>query len=426
MTAGPPYNTERCAVGTALFAPDFPVVSPDGENVYVAARGPGALVDIGANGVLSFSRDRRTGALTQIGCITDDGTDGRDGTDGTCTDGTALGEADTIAASPDGRHVYVAAGAGSIAIFARAARGRLTQTGCVIEFAPTSSCADGFAMPRPVAITVSPDGRFVYATSRVSHAISVFARDGASGALTETSCVSDNGADGACADGIGMVNPTAIAISPDGLSAYVTLAKGQNGLVAFSRDPLSGALSQTACFMSGAPPGRPCRATPGLYDANGVTVSPDGRNVYVTSIDSDAIVTFRRDASGTLNPVDCIADQFGFGERCRHGRNLSYAAAIAVTEDGRQAVVIAAGSNVISVYDRRASDGRLRFSTCIGWHAAEPGCRRGRGLFGAKGLALSPRGDNAYVAADTGSAVSSFRLAPRARTTTRSPRPSTP
>jgi DNA-binding beta-propeller fold protein YncE len=410
ITAGRPYNSERCAVGTALFAPDFPVVSPDGANLYVAARGPGALVSIGANGVLSFARDRRTGALSQLGCITDDGTDGREGTDGLCTDGSALGEADAIAASPDGRHVYAASGAGGIAVFARGVAGRLTQTGCVREFAPGSPCTDGYAMPRPVSITVSPDGRFVYATSRGSHAILVFARNAASGALTETGCVSDNGGDGACTDGIGMVNPTAIAISPDGRSLYATLAKEQNGLAVFARDPQGGALTQTGCFMSGAPPERPCRATPGLYDANGVAVSPDGRNVYVTSIDSHAVTTFRRDATGTLTPLDCIADQFGFGERCRRGRNLSFAAAVEITADGTQAVVIAAGSNVISVFDRRATDGRLRFAACIGWHAPEPGCRRGRGLFGAKGLALSPRGDNAYVAADTGSAVSSFRI----------------
>jgi DNA-binding beta-propeller fold protein YncE len=412
-TPGPPYSRERCATGTAIFAPDSPAVSPDGANVYVAARNPDSLVSIGASGVLSFRRDRGTGALRELGCITDDGTDGREGTDGACADGSALESANAIAVSPDGRHVYSTSDDGGIAILARGMEGRLTQAGCVKNYAPGSPCADAFAMPRPVAITVSPDGRFVYATSRVSHAVVVFARDAGSGALAETSCVSDNGADGACTDGYGLVNPTAIAISPDGRNAYVTLAKQQNGLAVFARDTQTGALTQTACFISvEAPPhGAPCQATPGLFDANGVAVSPDGRNVYVTSIDSDAVVTFRRDpASGTLAPLDCIADQYGIGERCRRGRNLSYAAAVAVTADGTGVVVIAAGSNVISLFARRSSDGRLRLAECIGWHAGEPGCRRGRGLFGAKGLALSPAGDNAYVAADTGSAVSAFRL----------------
>ena len=83
---------------------------------------------------------------------------------------------------------------------------------------------------------------------------------------------------------------------------------------------------------------------------------------------------------------------------------------MAVAADGRSVIVIAAGSNVISRFARRASDGRLTLADCIGWHPGEPGCRRGRGLFGAKGLALSPDGSNAYVAADTGSAISSFSL----------------
>ena len=410
VTPGPPYSRERCATATAVFAPDSAVVSPDGRNVYIAARDPDSLVDIGASGVLTFTRERPTGALRQLGCITDDGTDGREGTDGACADGNALTSANAITASPDGRHIYTTSDAGGIAILARGPGGALTQAGCVKDFAPASVCTDAFAMPRPVAIVVSPDGRHVYATSRGSHAVVIFARDATTGSLTQTSCVSDGGADGACAEGDGLVNPTAIAISPDGRSAYVTLAKQQNGLAVFARDPQTGALTQTACFMSGVPQGRRCKRTPGLYDANGVAVSPDGRNVYVTSIDSDAVVTFTRDSTGALTLLDCIADQYGFDEDCRRGRNLSYAAAVSVSPDGRSVVVIAAGANVISRFQRRARDGRLTLGECIGWEAAEPGCQRGRGLFGAKGLALSPDGRNAYVAADTGSAVSAFQI----------------
>jgi DNA-binding beta-propeller fold protein YncE len=275
MTPGPPYNREHCGVGTAIFAPDSVAVSPDGANVYVAARGPDELVSIGASGVLTFARNPPSGALRELGCVTDDGTDGREGTDGACADGSALESANAIAVSPDGRHVYTTSDEGGIAIFARGAGGRLGQVGCVKNFAPASACTDAFAMPRPVSITVSPDGRFVYATSRESNAVLVFARDGLSGTLAETSCVSNNGSDGACVDGVGMVNPTAIAISPDGHNAYVTLAKQQNGLAVFARDAQTGELRQTACFMSGVSAGRPCRNTPGLYDANGVAVSPE-------------------------------------------------------------------------------------------------------------------------------------------------------
>ena len=196
ITPGRPYSNERCATAPAVFAPDSAVVSPDGRNVYVAARDPDSLVDIGASGVLSFARGRG-GALTSLACITDDGTDGREGTDGACTDGNALTSANAIAASPDGRHVYATSDAGGIAILARSRDGKLAQAGCVKDFAPASVCTDAFAMPRPVALVVSPDGRHVYATSRGSHAVLVFARDAATGGLTQTGCVSDSGGDGA-------------------------------------------------------------------------------------------------------------------------------------------------------------------------------------------------------------------------------------
>jgi len=412
---GPAFGDRSCGRGSALFGPDSVVVTSDGRGVYAVARDPDHLLDIGSSALLEFDRDPATGALRQRGCISDDGGDGREGTDGICVDGDALQSANDIAASPDGRSLYVTSDLGAVAIFQRdPATGTVQQAGCLKDWAPDSRCAPVDGMERPVSVAVSPEGTHVYVTSRGTQSVVTFVRDSQTGLLRQVSCVADTGLNGICSDARALVSPTAIAISPDGRSAYVTTAKEQNGLAVFARDPATGALTQTGCFISGVRRPLGCTATPGLLDASSVAVSPDGRNVYVTAIDSDAIASFRRDPdTGGLSPMGCIASSEGLdARRCARGRKLSFAADIAVTPDGRAVVVVAAGDDAIAVYARAAGSGRLTRRSCLDWRRPRGPCGRARGLFGPKGLALSPRADNVYVTADTGNAVAAFRLRP--------------
>jgi DNA-binding beta-propeller fold protein YncE len=410
---GPAFGDRSCGRGSALFGPDSVVVTSDGRGVYAVARDPDHLLDVGSSALLAFDRDPATGALRQRGCVSDDAGDGREGTDGVCLDGDALQSANDIAASPDGRSLYITSDLGALAIFERdPAAGTIREAGCLKDWAPDSRCDDVDAMERPVSVAVSPDGANVYVTSRGSQSIVAFGRDPRSGLLRQLSCVSDTGLDGRCSDARALVNPTAIAISPDGRNAYVTTAKEQNGLAVFARDLTTGALTQTGCFISGVRRSLGCTATPGLLDASSVAVSPDGLNVYVTAIDSDAITTFRRDPeTGALTALGCIAGSDGLDtRRCRHGRKLSYAADVAVTPDGRAVVLVAAGDDAIAVYARNRQTGRLSRRTCLEYQREGGPCGRARGIFGPKGLALSPRADNVYVTADTGNAVAAFRL----------------
>src|SRR5215212_8418201 len=96
-----------CGGGHGLLQAEGVAVSPDQANVYVAAAGTPRA---GSNAVVSFARDAGTGALTELGCVSDDGGDGRIGSDGLCADGDALGGANDIAVSPDGADVYVSSG----------------------------------------------------------------------------------------------------------------------------------------------------------------------------------------------------------------------------------------------------------------------------------------------------------------------------
>src|SRR5439155_11245378 len=67
---------------------------------------------------------------------------------------------------------------------------------------------------------VSGDGRFVYATSFRGDAITAFARDATTGALTELGCLAQGGK-GGCAAGRGLDGAYDLALSRDGRHVYV-------------------------------------------------------------------------------------------------------------------------------------------------------------------------------------------------------------
>jgi 6-phosphogluconolactonase (cycloisomerase 2 family) len=156
-------------------------VSAEGDHVYVAS--------MGSDAVAIFSRDPGTGALEQVagtaGCLSETGTSG------TCLDGTALDRARSVSISPDGSSVYVAGEmSDAIAVFSRdATTGTLTQLGgtdgCVSDTGTGGACADGTALDAARAVSVSPDGKTVYAASFGSSAVSLFARDPTTGALAQ-------------------------------------------------------------------------------------------------------------------------------------------------------------------------------------------------------------------------------------------------
>jgi hypothetical protein len=171
--------------------------------------------------------------------------------------------------------------------------GLLTQRGCVLQDAPPrGSCASGKGLFGPTALALSADGRTLFAASYDSNAIAVFARNTATGALRWIGChseVYEDERDG-CGHGAPLTSPTGIAVSRDGSRLYVTV---ESGLTVLDRDRTTGALSIGGCLTYAAyydeEITKRCQLASGLAGASGVALSPDGRNVYVTSWDSDAV-----------------------------------------------------------------------------------------------------------------------------------------
>jgi DNA-binding beta-propeller fold protein YncE len=214
-------------------------VSPDANSVYVAATG-----NFGA--VARFNRNTTSGALTQPagapGCVSEIGT-------GPCADGHGLVDANGVVVSPDAKSVYVTSrgGQGAVARFNRdATTGEITQpagfAGCISqgEGFGGESCVDGHGLDGAHSVAISPDSKTLYIASSDNNAVARINRVTTTGAIFQPAgaagCVSTMGGLG-CALGEALLDASDVAVSPDGMSVYVT-SQSDNGAVAhFIRSP---------------------------------------------------------------------------------------------------------------------------------------------------------------------------------------------
>lgn len=222
-------------------------VSHDGKSVYVAGYNDNALA--------VFDRDTATGALT-FSTFLQNGVGGVEG----------IGGAYSVAVSPDGKSVYVAGyDDNALAVF-----DRNTDTGVLAFQTFFQDDVEGDNLFNPCDVAVSPDGRHVYLLSYFDEAIVVYERNARNGYLARSSVNESS------ISVEGLDSPSALAISPDGTTVYIT-SEIMSGLGVFGRDVLDGSLSYIDALYNAD------EDVEGLGGSRGVAVSPCGRNVYIAT-----------------------------------------------------------------------------------------------------------------------------------------------
>jgi poly(3-hydroxybutyrate) depolymerase/6-phosphogluconolactonase (cycloisomerase 2 family) len=295
-----------------LFGPSAAAASPDGANVYVT----GTLGDA----LAVFGRDALSGRLTFL----ETHRNGVNGVDG-------LGSAWGLAVSPDGAHVYV----GSYSTSVITAFSRDPRTG---RLSFVQAQRDGLPGPDAglLGVAISPDGAHVYVGGfGRGNDVAVFARDASSGRLTPIAVVST-----------GLAPTYALAVSPDGAHLYTAGTAG--AVTAFQRDPATGRLTRLASWSNGTD------GVQGLDGADGIAVSADGANVYVTAYYDHAVAIFARDAStGSLRFVQVVRS----GVEGVLG--LKGAAGLVVSANGTHLWAAGLADKSIMLLSRDPSTGRL-------------------------------------------------------------------
>lgn len=302
--------------------------------------------------------------------------------DGAGVDG--LKGARGIAVSGDGTSVYAAGDEDdAVAIFQRdPASGQLRFVGREKNDVATVSGLD-----RARGITLSPDSAHVYVTGSRDDAVAVFRRNPATGRLTFVERERDG-----FADVDGLDGPEGVAMSPDGLHLYVAAAEG-SAVVVFTRDPTTGGLRFVEAQKDNE------GLVTGLAGAQGVATSPDGISVYVAAPSDKAVVVFQRDAA---------TGKLTFVERQHDGTagvdGLDGARAVTVSPDGRHVYVAGKLDKALAAFARDPGTGRLTF--VARYQDTIDGVD---GLDGVEAVAMGPGGTLVYAVASDDNALAVFR-----------------
>ena len=401
---------------TGLTAAQSVSVSPDGKNVYVVGTYDDALV--------TFSRNEVDGTLTFVE-MHKDGLSGVDGLDAPYM----------VVTSPDGSHVYVSATDDhSISIFSRdGTTGALTYVDKVTNGVNMVS-----GLQTVLGITISADGRNIYAAGHAEGRIAVFSRDLISGALTFVESLADSSA------GVdGLLGVFSVFVSPDGNHVYTTAAY-ENAVGVFSRNTSDGSLTYLQKYEDGSTGGSflafPMHVTgsaegdyiyavgsnenalnvfqrnastgaltlletklegnAGVTDMNfpvAIAVSPTSDFVYAAGYGSGSALVFDKNVSGNLTFVESQLNGLGGID------GLSEPHSVVVSPDGKNLYVAANDDDALSIFTRNESTGELDYVGVV-----EDGVDGVDGLYRASGVMVSPDGKHVYTTGTNDDAVSVF------------------
>ena len=316
--------------------------------------------------VCAFSRDAQTGGLTRIDAITDAG----------LFDGVTA-----VRLSPDNRFAITAAfrSKASVLLSRDAKTGRLKMVDAVEQGKQTPAQLE-FA----VDAAWSPDSAFAYVIAPNGAAVNVFhisakpALEFVEAELGQDRC---------------FWGARGIALSPDGKFVYVA-SEYAGTLTVLNRDAQTGKLDVHQILRDGN------GKAEGLSGAFSLSVSPDGRFVYLSSgrfRGNDAISIFEKQKDGRLALVDEMFNYTDKLERFVGGNE------IIISQDGKYAYAVGSRSDSLVAFDRDPQTGKLKQTQYLvdGNNGVGPMVLPG-------GLTVSPDGRFVYVASEGSSAITIF------------------
>lgn len=391
-------------ISDALGAITHTAISPDGFHAYVTA--------FEDNGIAVYQRDTATGRLSFAEALFDNGLDGS----GQAL--TGLNQPRRTAISPDGQFVYVACAGNdnAINVFQRdPGSGSLTLVEVIRDGGTdqTGNTVDGLEGVR--ALTISGDGRQLFAAGTYEQSVAVFSRDANSGRLTFVEALKDAYPDSEGQTVDGLRNAMDLVLSLDDNYLYVTspgdnsfFSRQDNALAVFKRNSATNHLTFVQVLKDGGtdPDNQP---VDGLNYSPGIAISPDGAHIYIASKLDDAVAVFRRDTqTGMLRFVQVIKDnQLDAAGKTVTGLNA--AGGVAVSVDGRYVYVLSDSEDDLLVFSRNSTTGQLSLVQSFQDGGTDAANNKVDGLGGAAKLVSSPDGRYVYVTGSSSGKVAVFR-----------------
>lgn len=273
------YDANATGFAAALLdGPLHAVVSPDGDNVYVASEND--------NAIAVFARNSASGALTFV----ENQEQGVVGSPDSAGPNAGLTGVRRLLISADGESLYAAgAGSNAVAVFDRnTTTGALAFLEAEVTGVDDATDAGGTvqAMSQPSGLALSANGEHLYVASRGGNAVQVFDRDADSGSADHGRLSYRT----AYVDGLlgidDLVGAFAVVVSDDGRHVYVS-AESENAVVLFDRSN-DGTLEARRVWKHDA------GTLPGLTGPQGLAMTPDGLDVFVAGLADDSVTVFER------------------------------------------------------------------------------------------------------------------------------------
>ncbi len=357
---------------TSLDSVNTVALSPDGTYLYVAAAGT-------SNAITVFSRDSASGKLTFVQSVTN-----------STMGGTGLTNVTNIAIAPDGKHLYATSrGDNAVVVFTRnASTGQLSLVEIQKDGAGGVNYLGGAS-----AVAISPDNVRVYVTAATDNALTVFARNTDTGALTLLSSQVE-GQNGVT----GLSGAVGLTINSTGNFIYVAAA-GSQAISAFIRAPAVGELGFLKVYKEGVD------SVAGLKGVYNVVLSPNGAQLYGAGSDSAAISVFNVASSGELTYVTHYKNGQVVGSTTISG--LSGVRDLIVLPNASMLYATAVNDNSIVVFQRDSSNGLLTFQQKLANNSSNGGVTV-TSLSGVTAIDVSPDSQHLYTGALFSDAVSVF------------------
>jgi 6-phosphogluconolactonase (cycloisomerase 2 family) len=355
-----------------LYEIECVTVSPDGKHLYT-----GGIFGIGV-----FSRDATTGKLTFV--ETQEPDEG---------ELAGLNDVESLTVSPDGKHLYAAGdNKDAVLVFSRnATTGKLT----FVEVQEDDvGGVDGLWWVE--CVKVSPDGKYLYAAGSWDDGLAVFSRNATTGKLTFVYMAEYDIISASVYLGYQLIG-VAITLSPDGKHLYAALSADaetllDDALAVFSRNATTGELALVEVHTDDI------GGAYGLLGPESLAVSPDGKHLYAARYDT--FVVFSRNATtGKLTFVEVHTDDVGGVD------GLDGVKSLAVSPDGKHLYAAGEYDDAVALFSRNATTGKLTF---VEVHTDDVGGVDG--LDGVKSLAVSSDGKHLYAAGEYDDAVALFTV----------------
>ena len=242
----------------------------------------------------------------------------------------------------------------------------------------------------PANIAFSPNEDFLYVSVTANDSITWYQRDSLSGGLLFKGMIRDgvNGVDG-------LNGAYGLAVSPDGKHLFAT-GKDDHAVSWYILDSMNGTPSFGGMLKDNQ------GGVDGLYNARTLSISPDGKHVYVAAAADDAISRFERNAtSGALSYLGLSKQGVGGVD------GLDSVIGLAMSSSGDYVYSVSAADDAVAWFARNASDGSLSYQGRL-----KDGVDGVDGLNEARHVSLSPDGHHLYATAISDDAVSWFGVNP--------------